>query len=81
DDDGAYCEVIDPNVQKSSAKDLGFSELRRLLKMARGGEPAQPLAIAPRILPTSNTTELQPLLVLLNTMVFAATKHQNQSRK
>jgi hypothetical protein len=74
------CQVEDPELGLDVC-DLGWAEVMRVLALAAGGEPAEPLPSPPRILPTSCNTEAQPLLQLLRTMVFAADKHRHQTRK
>jgi len=83
DDEDTTCGVIDPAAENLSAKDVGWSELIRVLARAvAGGEAASPLPEPPRILPTAGgSTEMRPLMTLLQTVVFAAEKHRGQTRK
>jgi len=73
--------VLDPAGQPVEGSSDRWPEVRRILSKAVGGEAATPLAEPPRILPTSDTNELWPLLKLLSTMVFAAKKHRRDVRK
>lgn len=80
EDEDRTCGVVDWE-KAQSAEDVGWAEVRRALSRAKRIEIAEPLPSPPRILPTSCPSELRPLLRLLRTVVFAATKHRHQTRK
>eukprot|EP00448_Togula_jolla_P025407 CAMPEP_0170650942 /NCGR_PEP_ID=MMETSP0224-20130122/46081_1 /TAXON_ID=285029 /ORGANISM="Togula jolla, Strain CCCM 725" /LENGTH=610 /DNA_ID=CAMNT_0010982657 /DNA_START=1 /DNA_END=1832 /DNA_ORIENTATION=+ len=65
-----YCTVISPDSKRFCSQDLGWDEVGNVLQLARGADLAN-----------KYTTEPYPLLLLLRTMAFAASKHQGQFRK
>ncbi|CAJ1329871.1 unnamed protein product [Effrenium voratum] len=81
DEDGAYCEVTQDPEELGSMGNVAWSSVAELLRDASAGESDVPLPEPPRILPGPNFSEPQPLSVLFETIIFAATKHQNQTRK
>ncbi|CAK9076869.1 unnamed protein product [Durusdinium trenchii] len=70
----AYCEV-DPD---PSSMGFGWKSVKDILHTDL--EPGEALLEPPEILPSA-ATEPQPLAALFRTIHFAATKHQNQTRK
>lgn len=78
--DGAFCQVHNPD-DYDLQLDLGWADIRKVLISAYGGEKDAPLPSPPRVLPTSSPSQVQPLLQLLRTMLFAAKKHEFQTRK
>lgn len=79
EDDSQCCTVLDPE-EAIYLHDLGWADVKCALSRARG-EHAPAMPEPPRILPTSDVTELRPQFQLLRTMLFAATKHRHQARK
>lgn len=76
-----YCVVVDPESLPGPASDVAWSDVRCVLASANGGVAAEPYPSPPRILPSIKAKELQPLIQLLQTILFAAEKHSGQTRK
>jgi len=79
EDEEEFRQMLEPTTHCTKA--IGWNDLASTFALAKDGPVGTPLDHPPKVLPYYDTKESQPLMQLLKTIVFAADKHQGQTRK